>query len=155
MATAQRATAGQYLTFSLGEEQYGVEILRVQEIRGCSAITPIPNAPPYVRGVLNLRGAVVPVVDLRCRLGLERTAYTQFTVIIVVHVGATTAGLVVDAVSDVVTIAEDDIDDMPDLGKDLEMNVLRGVARVGERLVVLLDTDAAVAGDCTLELADA
>src|ERR1700735_3341871 len=91
----------QYLSFALGEEQYGIEILRVQEIKGYSGITPIPNTPPHIRGVMNLRGTVIPVVDLRAKFNLNTQAYDKLTVIIVVTVGARIIGLVVDAVSDV------------------------------------------------------
>src|SRR6187399_2690041 len=92
---------GQFLTFQLGPEMFGLEILRVQEIKGYSPVTPIPNAPPHVKGVMNLRGAVVPILDMRCKFGMAEAAYTKFTVIIVVTVGAKVIGLVVDAVSDV------------------------------------------------------
>ena len=95
------ARAGQYLTFRLGHEEYGVEILKVQEIKGYSAITPIPSAPAFLKGVMNLRGTIVPVVDLRSRFGMAAADYTPFTVIIVVTVGSRVMGLVVDAVSDV------------------------------------------------------
>jgi purine-binding chemotaxis protein CheW len=95
------AATSQFLTFLLGAEQYGVEILKVQEIRGYSAVTPIPNTPSYVKGVINLHGTVVPVVDLRAKFSMATAEYNKFTVIIVVTVGAKVTGLVVDAASDV------------------------------------------------------
>src|SRR5581483_10415500 len=96
-----QSVGGQFLTFTLGGESYGVEILAVQEIKGGAAITPIPNAPRHVRGVMNLRGTIIPVVDLRTRLGMPAPEDDRVTVIVVVRVGARTQGLIVDAVSDV------------------------------------------------------
>src|SRR5512142_2514663 len=106
--------ASQYLTFSLGAEEYGLEILRVQEIKGYSAITPIPNTPHHVKGVMNLRGTVVPVVDLRTKFSLASVEYNKFTVIIIVTVAAKTIGLIVDAVSDVLEIPASGIRPAPD-----------------------------------------
>jgi purine-binding chemotaxis protein CheW len=104
------ATDGnQYLTFTLGQEEYGVEILQVQEIKGYSAITPIPNTPPYIKGMMNLRGTIIPVLDLRAKFDLAATEYNQFTVIIVMRVGAKVMGVIVGAVSDVLNISTTDI----------------------------------------------
>src|SRR5262245_63684784 len=100
------ADGNQFLTFRLQEEEYGIEILRVQEIKGFSRITPIPNTPSYIKGAMNLRGTVVPIVDLRCKFGMPEAEYNQFTVIIVVTVGKKIVGLVVDAVSDVLNILD-------------------------------------------------
>jgi purine-binding chemotaxis protein CheW len=138
---------GQFLTFTLGEEAYGVEILKVQEIRGYSAITPIPNTPPHVRGVMNLRGAIIPVVDLRLQFGMIEAEYNQFTVIIVVTVGTKTVGVIVDSVSDVLNMARADIQDTPDLGVQVDASVINGIAKAGEKLVALLDIDRVLGGD--------
>jgi purine-binding chemotaxis protein CheW len=135
------ADGSQYLTFSLGQEEYGVEILKVQEIKGYSAITPIPNTPPYVKGVMNLRGAIIPVVDLRWKLGMPAAEYGPFTVIVVVKVGSKTIGLVVDAVSDVLNIPAADLQPAPDFGAQVDATFISGMARAGEKLVVLLDLD--------------
>ncbi len=136
------ATDGsQYLTFTLGQEEYGVEILKVQEIRGYSAVTPIPNTPGYIKGVMNLRGTIIPVVDLRAKLGLAEAEYNQFTVIIVVMVGTKVMGLIVDSVSDVLNIPKADIQAAPDFGSDVEARFIQGMAKAGEKLVVLLDID--------------
>lgn len=136
------ATDGnQYLTFSLDRETYGIEILRVQEIRGYSAATPIPNAPPWVRGIMNLRGTIVPVIDLRAKLGLPSSAYNRFTVIIVVNVGTRVIGLIVDAVSDVLTFSPQEVQPAPDLGGGSDGRFARGIARVQDSLVVLLDLE--------------
>ncbi len=143
---ARQATHGmqQFLTFALGQEEYGVEILKIQEIKGFSAVTALPNAPAYVRGVLNLRGTIVPIVDLRKKFNLPEVDYTQFTVIVVVQVQGKTLGFVVDAVSDVLTVAGDAIQPTPDLHGQLDTAFLTGLAPTGEqgeKLVILLDID--------------
>jgi purine-binding chemotaxis protein CheW len=143
----------QYLSFALGEEQYGIEILRVQEIKGYSGITPIPNTPAHIRGVMNLRGTVIPVVDLRAKFCLEAHAYDKFTVIIVVTVGVRIIGLVVDAVSDVLDIARNDIRPAPELGHRDDLHFISGMVHVGERLVVLLDIATLLAEDSLGETA--
>jgi purine-binding chemotaxis protein CheW len=147
------ANIQQYLSFALGEEQYGIEILRVQEIKGYSGITPIPNTPAHIRGVMNLRGTVIPVVDLRAKFHLETHAYDKFTVIIVVTVGARIVGLVVDAVSDVLDIARQDIRPAPELGHGQDTRFISGMVHVGERLVVLLDIATLLAEDSLGETA--
>lgn len=135
----------QVLTFVLGHETYGVDILRVQEIRGWSAVTRIPNAPPHVLGVLNLRGSIVPIVDLRKRFSLDNADYTAVTVIIVLQVrspsGQRDVGVVVDGVSDVVDIQAAAVKPAPDLGAHEATGHIRGIAPVAERMVVLLDID--------------
>lgn len=131
----------QFLTFQLANEEYGLEILRVQEIKGYSKITPLPNTPSEVKGVMNLRGAVVPIIDLRTRFGLPNTDYDRFTVIIVVTVGTKVVGLVVDAVSDVLNVAAKEVVSTPDLGPGVDTSYLTGIARNGERLVSLLNID--------------
>jgi purine-binding chemotaxis protein CheW len=142
------ATDGrQYLTFALGAEEYGVEILKVQEIKGYSAITPIPNTPNYVKGVMNLRGSIIPILDLRAKLAMPEAAYNQFTVIIVVRVGAKTVGVVVDAVSDVLNIPLKDIQPTPDFGSQVDARFISGLAKAAERLVVLLDIEKVLVGD--------
>ena len=142
MASPQDAAAkSQFLTFILGAEQYGVEILKVQEIKGYSAVTPIPNTPLYIKGVMNLRGTVVPVVDLRVKFGMEPAEYDKFTVIIVVTVGSKVMGLMVDAVSDVLDIPAAEMRTAPDLGVRVDTRFISGMANVGDRLAVLLDIE--------------
>ena len=142
------ATDGsQYLTFRLGEEEYGVEILKVQEIKGYTAITPVPNTPAYLKGVMNLRGTIVPVVDLRAKFGMEAAEYTAFTVIIVLTVGTKVMGLIVDAVSDVLNIQKTDIQATPDFGAQVDARFISGMAKAGDKLVVLLDIDRVLGGD--------
>lgn len=143
----------QILTFVLGNETYGVDILRVQEIRGWSAVTKIPQAPPHVLGVLNLRGSIVPIVDLRMRFALERADYTAVTVIIVMSVttasGRRDFGVVVDGVSDVVDVNSTEIKPAPELGRRGATDYLLGLVSVAERMVVLLDMDRLIGRDLT------
>lgn len=131
----------QQLTFSLAGEEYGVDILTVREIRGWSRVTRIPQAPPHVLGVLNLRGAVVPVMDLRLRFGMERVEYNENTVMIVVALAERLFGIVVDAVSDVVDIDPASIKPVPDMGAVVDTRYLKGLATHVERMVMLLDVD--------------
>jgi purine-binding chemotaxis protein CheW len=141
----------QVLTFVLGSETYGVDILRVQEIRGWSAVTKIPHAPAHVLGVLNLRGSIVPIVDLRMRFSLDRVDYTAVTVIIVVSVmsaaGRRDFGVVVDGVSDVVDVNTAEVKAAPDLGAQGATDYIRGLVPVSERMVVLLDIDRLICSD--------
>src|SRR5579871_4613337 len=143
----------QVLTFVLGNETYGVDILRVQEIRGWSAVTKIPHSPRHVLGVLNLRGSIVPVVDLRMRFALERAEYTAITVIIVMSVacpaGRRDFGVVVDGVSDVVDVNAAEVKAAPELGSRSATEYIRGLVPVAERMVVLLDIDRLIGADIT------
>jgi len=142
---ASDAASQQVLTFVLGEETYGVDILRVQEIRGWSAVTKIPNSPPHVLGVLNLRGSIVPIVDLRKRFNLAQAEYTAVTVIIVLTVrseaGRRDFGVVVDGVSDVVDVDAAAVKPTPDLGSRAATDHISGLVSIAERMVVLLDID--------------
>jgi purine-binding chemotaxis protein CheW len=131
----------QYLSFLLAGEEYAVEILRVREIRGIGPITPLPQSPAHVQGMMNLRGAVVPVVDLRVAVGLPRTDYNKFTVIVVLSVRERTIGFVVDSVCDVISLQDGDVEKAPDLGTHVEASLVGGIARVQERFVILLDID--------------
>jgi purine-binding chemotaxis protein CheW len=131
----------QFLTFLVGREEYGIDILRVQEIKVFSAVTAVPNTPPYIRGVMNLRGTVIPVLDLRIKFGMAEPKYDKFTVIVVVTLRTKVVGLVVDAVSDVLDISSASIDHPPDLVKDAETAFIRGMATLAERLIMLVDVD--------------
>lgn len=154
MDTAERKTAdvatmqekeSQYLTFMLAGEHYGVEILRVREIRGWSPVTRIPKSPAYLLGVLNLRGSIVPIIDMRMRLNLERVAYTSVTVTIVLSVesshGKRNFGIVVDSVSDVLEVPVADVQAPPEVGKTVNTEFISGLATIGEKMVMLLDID--------------
>ena len=131
----------QQLTFNLAGEEYGVDILAVREIRGWSRVTRIPQTPEHLLGVLNLRGAIVPIMDLRLRFGLERESYGDNTVVIIVAVDERLFGIVVDAVSDVVDIDPAAIKPVPDMGAVVDTRYLKGLATHVERMVMLLDVE--------------
>ncbi len=130
----------QLLTFTLNEQDFGVDILRVQEIRNFTRFTPIPNMPPCIKGVMNLRGTIVPVVDLRSKFDMPAMEYSQFTVIIVVNVGTKIMGLIVDAVSDVLDVQADAIEPTPALN-GIDTSFITGLAKSGERLVTVLNIE--------------
>jgi purine-binding chemotaxis protein CheW len=136
-ATSDRE--GKYLTFKLGAEVYGLEILKVREIMGLMAITAVPRTPSYVRGVINLRGKVIPVVDLRTKFGMESVEDTEETCIIVVDVGALGMGITVDAVSEVIEIAGCDIEDAPTFGKGVNTDFILGMGKANKKVTMLLD----------------
>lgn len=144
----QQAGANQYLTFILAGEEYGVDILRVQEIRSWQEPTRIPNMPDFILGVINLRGNVVPIVDLRRRFALENVEFDATTVVIVVKIshknGERTIGLVVDAVTDVNMISQDDIQTAPDFGKVVSTDFVKGLANIKDRMVILLEIDSLI-----------
>lgn len=137
----------QFLTFMLAGEEYGVDILRVQEIKGWDSVTPIPNTPDYIRGVINLRGTIVPIVDLRRRFHLEAVEYGPMTVVIVLRVedpntgNSRVMGLVVDAVSDVYNVPEDSIKPAPDFGSVVDVDFVKGLATLENAMVIVLDID--------------
>lgn len=143
-ATALAQTS-KHLTFKLGEEEYGLDILKVQEIIGIMPITRVPRTPAYVRGVINLRGRVIPVVDLRVKFGVSKPEDTERTCIVVVQVAgtsvATTMGVVVDEVSEVVDIPESAVDETPRFGADVETDFVLGIGKLADKVVMLLDID--------------
>ena len=140
--------AGQYLTFILAGTEYGVDILRVQEIKGWDTATPIPNTPEHIRGIINLRGTIVPIVDLRKRFHMEAVAYSNTTVVVVLKVkgagGERTMGFVADAVSDVYNVTVDQIKAAPDFGTSVSTEFVKGLAAVGDKMVILLEIDQLV-----------
>lgn len=137
--------ADQYLTFILAGEEYGVDILRVQEIKGWDRVTPIPNTPQYVRGVINLRGTIVPIIDLRNRFGMPAIEYGPTTVVIVLKVVSEDRdrimGIVVDAVSEVYNVAEKDMRPAPDFGGNISVDFVRGLATVEDKMIIVLNID--------------
>lgn len=141
------ADARQFLTFSLGDEEYGIDILKVQEIKGYTATTRIPNSPRDVVGVLNLRGTIVPIVDLRSKFGLDTIEYNQFTAVIVVVVQNRVMGMIVDSVSEVMNIPAGSVQPPPEFG-GVRLTMLRGMVKVGEKLITLLDIDAVLVDEC-------
>lgn len=145
-ASSAGQRAGKYLVFHLGREEFGVHVLKVREIMGLQDITAVPQTPPYVKGVINLRGKVIPVVGLRAKFGLEETGYTQRTCIVVVEVrheaGPAQVGVIVDGVSEVVTLQEGEIEDTPEFGEDVQAPYLLGMAKVKGKVKILLDIDS-------------
>ena len=139
--TGLTTDGSQYLTFQLGDELYGVDILCVQEIKGYTTVTRIPNTPPHIKGVLNLRGTIVPIVELRTKFSMPTIDYTMLTVIVVVVVRDRIMGLVVDSVSDVLIIDRKDVQPPPQFGAKVDVSVLTGIGKSGDKLVALLNID--------------
>jgi purine-binding chemotaxis protein CheW len=139
--TATRDASREVLVFLLGGEEYGVDILKVQEIRGYDKVTPIPAAPAFLKGVVNLRGIIVPVIDLRLKFGLADPKYDAFTVVIILRIAGRVVGIVVDGVSDVVRLAASEVKPAPALGSVVDGSFLAGLATPGDRMVLLLDIE--------------
>jgi len=133
------------LSFRLGAEEYGISILAVQEIRGYEAVTRIANAPAYLKGVINLRGRIVPIVDMRLRFNLGQAQYDSFTVVIILNIGQHVIGMVVDSVSDVVTLTREQVRPAPVMGGSIDAESLLGLGTVGERMLILLDIERLMA----------
>lgn len=131
----------EFLTFILGGEEYAIDILRVQEIRGYDAVTPIAHAPEFIKGVINLRGAIVPIIDLRIKFGLGTAEYTPFTVVVVLNVGKRVVGVVVDAVSDVVDVASDQMHPPPELSRAVDLRYITALAMLDERMLIVVDIE--------------
>lgn len=139
--TQQEQQCAQFLTFLLDEQEYGLELFRIQEICGYAPITPIPNIPPHVRGVMNLRGTVLPVVDLRMKFHLAPVEYNKFTVIVIAMVEDKTVGLLVDAVSDVLQVKREEIRAAPDFGSSVDTKFINGVFETRDHLAVALNLE--------------
>jgi purine-binding chemotaxis protein CheW len=148
--------AGKYLTFALSEEEYGLPVLKVREIIKMMSITTVPQVPTHVRGVINLRGKVIPVVDLRLKFGFASQDYTERTCIIVVEVALTTGavmmGIIVDHVSEVLNITPEEIEQTPEFGERVETTYMKGVAKVKGKVKILLDLDRVLGADGTVTL---
>jgi purine-binding chemotaxis protein CheW len=142
--TSTRERAGKYLTFSLAGEEYGLEILKVREIIGMMGITAVPRTPPFIKGVINLRGKVIPVVDLRLKFGLAEGERTDETCTIVVDVGSVEMGIIVDKVSEVLDIAGDDIEDTPSFGTSVDTEFILGMGKAKGKVTILLDINLAL-----------
>ncbi|MBE0403404.1 chemotaxis protein CheW [Halomonas citrativorans] len=138
---ADEAENREFLVFSLGEEEYAIDILKVQEIRGYENVTRIANAPDFIKGVTNLRGVIVPIVDLRIKFHLENVEYGGQTVVIVVNVADRVVGIVVDGVSDVMTLTPEQIKPAPEFGVTLSSDFLSGLGSLDDRMLVLVDID--------------
>ena len=142
--TAQHV-GGEFLTFRLGGEEYGIDILKVQEIRSYEPPTRIANAPAFIKGVVNLRGVIVPIVDLRLRLGCETAEYSALTVVIVLNVKGRVVGAVVDSVSDVLELGKDAIKPAPEMASAVDASFITGIGSVGERMLILMDIEGLMA----------
>ncbi len=144
---AQQAAqlGGEFLTFRLGAEEYGIDILKVQEIRSYELPTRIANAPPFIKGVVNLRGVIVPIVDLRLRLGCDSAEVSSFTVVIVLNVKGRVVGAVVDSVSDVLELSRDAIKAAPEMASSVDASFITGIGSVGERMLILMDIESLMA----------
>ncbi|MEX1165564.1 MAG: chemotaxis protein CheW [Hydrogenophaga sp.] len=137
-----KTAAAEFLTFRLGAEEYGIDILRVQEIRSYEEPTRIANAPSFIKGVVNLRGVIVPVVDLRLKLNCDTAQYNDFTVVIVLNVHGRVVGAVVDSVSDVLALHPEQINAAPEMNTTVDTNFITGIASTAERMLILMDIEA-------------
>jgi purine-binding chemotaxis protein CheW len=131
----------EFLAFRLGQEEYGIDILKVQEIRGYDSVTKIANAPDFIKGVVNLRGIIVPIVDMRIKFNLGAPTYDQFTVVIVLNIANRVVGMVVDSVSDVISLIPGQIKPAPEMGSAMDTDYLTGLGTLDERMVILVDID--------------
>lgn len=138
---------GEFLTFRLGEEEYGIDILKVQEIRSYEQPTRIANAPRFIKGVVNLRGVIVPIVDLRLKLGCETAEYNSFTVVIVLNVKGRVVGAVVDSVSDVLALNAETIKPAPEMNSAVDTSFITGIGSVADRMLVLMDIEGLMASE--------
>ncbi|PXX38014.1 MULTISPECIES: chemotaxis protein CheW [Aquitalea] len=143
----QSKAVRELLVFTLGQEEYGIDILKVQEIRGYDAVTRIANAPAFIKGVVNLRGSIVPIVDMRIKFGLGEPVYNAFTVVIILNIFQRTVGMVVDGVSDVIQLAEDELRDPPEFGSVVETTYIEGLGTQGERMVIIVDIERLMSSD--------
>ena len=139
--TGTSAVGNEFLTFTLGKEEYGIDILKVQEIRGYDAVTAIANTPEFIKGVINLRGIIVPIVDMRIKFNLGKVEYDQFTVVIILNVANRVVGMVVDGVSDVITLNPDQIKAAPEFGSAIDTQYVMGLGTVDERMLILVDIE--------------
>ncbi len=147
-----KGAGGKFLTFFLAGEEYGIEILKVHEIIGMMPITRVPRTPPFIRGVINLRGKVIPIVDLRQKFGMESVEQTAETCIIVVHVEGIEMGIVVDRVSEVLNIAGSEIEDAPSFGEDVNTDYILGIGKTQAKVKILLDIDRVLSTQDVVQL---
>lgn len=137
----------EFLTFSLGDESYAIDILTVKEIRGYESVTKIANAPPFIKGVINLRGDIVPIVDLRIKFNVGQVTYDEFTIVIVLHIRNRIVGIVVDGVSDVVGLSKEQLRPPPDFGVAFNSRYLLGLASVNEQMIILVDINELISSE--------
>ncbi len=147
VATKKSVDEGKYLTFVLNREEYGIEILKVREIIGVIGITPVPQTPDYLKGVINLRGKVIPIIDLRLKFSMQEEEHTQETCIIVVEVNSAPIGVVVDNVSEVLDIKGEEVEDTPQFGHDIDTSFIMGLGKAKEKIIILLDIDKVLSAE--------
>ena len=138
---AHDGNGSEYLAFTLGSEEYGIDILKVQEIRGYEAVTRIANAPEFIKGVINLRGIIIPVVDMRIKFNLGEPVYDQFTVVIILNISGRIVGMVVDSVSDVTTLTPEQVKPAPEMGTAFSSDYMIGLGTIDERMLILVNID--------------
>ena len=131
----------EFLAFTLGQEEYGIDIQKVQELRGYDTVTRIANAPEHIKGVVNLRGIIVPIIDMRIKFNLGEPTYDQFTVVIILNLATRVMGIVVDSVSDVITLTPEQVKPAPEMGAALDIQYLIGLGTLDERMLILVDID--------------
>jgi purine-binding chemotaxis protein CheW len=148
-ARVQAVERKEYLAFKLGSEEYCIDILKVQEIRGYDVVTAIPNTPAFMKGVINLRGIIVPILDLRIKLNLPKVEYDQFTVVIILNIQGRVAGIVVDSVSDVIALAPEEVKPAPQLGAAIKTEYILGLATVDDRMLIIADIETKSPSDVT------
>ena len=145
--TAAAAKALEFLSFTLGQEEYGIDIQKVQELRGYDTVTRIANAPEHIKGVVNLRGIIVPIIDMRIKFNLGTPTYDEFTVVIILNTASRVMGMVVDSVSDVITLSPEQVKPAPEMGSVLDTDYLIGLGTLDERMLILVDIDKLMSSD--------
>ncbi|HUW50127.1 MAG TPA: chemotaxis protein CheW [Sulfuricella sp.] len=140
---SSKVTAGvnEFLTFTLGHEEYGMEITKVQEIRGYDAVTKLANTPDFLKGITNLRGIIVPIIDMRIKFNMEHAEYNDLTVVIIINVAHRVVGMVVDGVSDVITLSQDQVKPAPEFGGAIDTKYVMGIGAVDDRMLILVDIE--------------
>lgn len=144
----------EFLTFTLGDENYALDILTVKEIRGYESVTKIANAPAFIKGVINLRGDIVPIVDLRIKFNIGQAIYNEFTIVIVLHINNRIVGIVVDSVSDVISLVDGQLKPPPEFGVAFDSRYLLGLASINEQMIILVDINALISSE-EMSLVDA
>lgn len=147
VGTSANQTLNEFLTFRLGNEEYGIDILKVQEIRGYDAITQIANSPDFIKGVVNLRGIIVPIIDMRIKFKLGTAEYDQFTVVIILNVSGRIIGIVVDGVSDVINLDTEQMRATPEFGTAIDTEYIKGLGTVDDRMLILIDIEKLMASE--------
>ncbi len=140
------SSAREYLTFRLDQEEYGIDILKVQEIRGYEPPTRVANAPSFIKGVVNLRGTIVPIVDMRLKFNCSKAEYNSFTVVIILNLGSRIVGIVVDSVSDVMELPPESLKAAPDIDSVIDSSAVLGLGSLGDRMLILLDIERLMSG---------